>query len=708
MSCSVIYFLFAWTPSSYALALRMLGVVDDGLVLGSPRPIRSDEWVVFTPYIQAVVNNGFERYNETSIYHEDFRNFNSLPLWDWALLFKPQYWMFFISNPAHAFSFSHVFLIGLFLIGYYYLLQSFGFSSLWSAGGSLLLFFTGYVQTWLTTTGPLLAYFPWVVLVFISNYRPTIKIALLTYVLTVFLLSHLYASFIASLFFAGAVTLIAFCPKEISFKNIFVSLVAGSFSLLLVWLYYIDVIPLMTNTIYPGQRVISGGTVSFSMWMANFFPFFVSSNFEELIGSSIANIATSGSYLLLLTIIFIDYRSLVRGTENSISWNNNIARQCIVLMIGLALLSIWMLFPIPASYGKWLYWHKAIAQRHVFTFGLLLLTLTFVILRTIPLKINFNRLMLAICGVLAIWVLSKRVVFNVSLLEGFYDVLIILPLVIMFIIQRLLLLKDIQIASATCVILCAAVGNFLGFAHFNPIQSAKPIFEKHETKITEGLKRLAAAHPKGWLVAEGFPGALLNGWGYQSVAHVLIAPKTSFFKPFFPDLEESQFNHIFNRYAHIHVGALLHPTLFRINVIRVPLQSFFPNIYAPKIQADLNKADNYANFGNIDDIKISENKIEVVGWGHFDAKSSEDKLQLITDIPVRSSSIIVRPRIDLAIIHGNEFLLSGFKLTIDSDIESCRDATEIDLCLVFFSKNSSGFQLTNRFNPSACDKLTKK
>jgi len=142
----VLYVALAWTPSSYGVALTALGLPDEGLVAGVPRPIRSDEWMVWTPYVQIALENGFQRHDALSIYGEDLRNFNGLPLLDWALPFKPQFWGFFIADPAYAFSFSHAIFIVLFLIGYHRLLMGFGFARSWSAAGSLLLFFTSYAQ----------------------------------------------------------------------------------------------------------------------------------------------------------------------------------------------------------------------------------------------------------------------------------------------------------------------------------------------------------------------------------------------------------------------------------------------------------------------------------------------------------------------------------------------------------------------------------
>ena len=55
----ITHILLAITPSSYALALQLAGQEVKGLFFGTPRAIRSDEWMVLTPYYQIVVNNDF-------------------------------------------------------------------------------------------------------------------------------------------------------------------------------------------------------------------------------------------------------------------------------------------------------------------------------------------------------------------------------------------------------------------------------------------------------------------------------------------------------------------------------------------------------------------------------------------------------------------------------------------------------------------------
>lgn len=71
----ILYVAFALTPSSYSLAYEYLGLAPQNPVLGSARMIRSDEWIVFTPYIQIAVNNDFGQFNAHSPYHESLRTF---------------------------------------------------------------------------------------------------------------------------------------------------------------------------------------------------------------------------------------------------------------------------------------------------------------------------------------------------------------------------------------------------------------------------------------------------------------------------------------------------------------------------------------------------------------------------------------------------------------------------------------------------------
>ncbi len=170
-----VYTALLWTPSSYAILLERLAVEDTGLVWGEPRRIRQDEWQRWTPFFQAAVNNGFRRINQTSLYREDLRNVEGLPLADWGLAFKPYFWPFFLTDPARAFSFFHASLMALFLIGYERLFRALGSARSHAALASVALFFSSFSQLWWTTFGPVIAGFPWVVLLALARVAPNAR-----------------------------------------------------------------------------------------------------------------------------------------------------------------------------------------------------------------------------------------------------------------------------------------------------------------------------------------------------------------------------------------------------------------------------------------------------------------------------------------------------------------------------------------------------
>ncbi|MFD2836464.1 hypothetical protein ACFS3C_07655 [Azotobacter vinelandii] len=75
LCCGVIYVSQCWSPSSYGLVLRQIGVEDTGIVfLVSRGPFALMSGGVVTPFTQATVNNDFERYNKTSFLWRGFAN----------------------------------------------------------------------------------------------------------------------------------------------------------------------------------------------------------------------------------------------------------------------------------------------------------------------------------------------------------------------------------------------------------------------------------------------------------------------------------------------------------------------------------------------------------------------------------------------------------------------------------------------------------
>ncbi|PYJ89012.1 MAG: hypothetical protein DME70_02935, partial [Verrucomicrobia bacterium] len=119
---------------------------DAGVLLGSPQEIRSDEWVLQTPWI-------FSQASRTPAFSPTNPNVGSdvtplvtnLPVRHWSTLFRPQMWPFFLLSPERAFAFywnlkSFALLLGSFL--FFGVLS--GGKTLLDLAGALLLTFSPF------------------------------------------------------------------------------------------------------------------------------------------------------------------------------------------------------------------------------------------------------------------------------------------------------------------------------------------------------------------------------------------------------------------------------------------------------------------------------------------------------------------------------------------------------------------------------------
>ena len=94
---------------------------DSSAILGSPRGVRSDEWLVNTQMTVAQANNGFKRINANIGNGQDMSLIYDVPYKDWSAVFKPQNLAFFVMPLENAFAFKWWFL-GLILVASCYLL----------------------------------------------------------------------------------------------------------------------------------------------------------------------------------------------------------------------------------------------------------------------------------------------------------------------------------------------------------------------------------------------------------------------------------------------------------------------------------------------------------------------------------------------------------------------------------------------------------
>jgi len=667
------------TPSSYALALSAFGLPQEGLLRGWPKPLRSDEWAVWTPYVQIAVNNGFERVNLTSPYGEDLRNFNALPLRDWALAFKPQFWAFFAIDPAYAFSISHAVLYAAFLIGWPLALHALGFPAPLAIGGGLLLFVSSYTQLWWTTTGPLLSIFPWILLAVLSRLRPWLKLPLLVWLTAVWLISHLYPPIIITLGLLGATAILAFRRDALTPVNIAVSAAAAAIGAGIVWLYLAGPMAIMAQTVYPGARDLPGGLFPPLLLLAQIFPFLVTNGHESLIGHNYLEVATGGSYLAVITAIFLDHGALLREMRAPTAAGRRLLLSFAVLFGALLLLLPWLLLPLPAWAGKPLLLNLVHPHRFVFLLGALLLLLALTALAHAPLRFGPARLGIAAVVILGAWAVSKWGLAPSGAAPTIRELAILPALLVAAGLHARWRVRSELGLGGVGLIGAALFVNAITYLPYNPLQSAWPIFHRPVSPHAADLQSRQDAHPKGWLVAPGYAGALLNGWGFRSIAHVLIAPQRAFFRPLFPDLDEARFDAIFNRYAHMGLAPIATPVVPTPDLVVMPLHAFEAIVPPPAASLSETALTGAPAGGHIDTIRREGDMLIVTGWMQAEGRDAGRRLIAHVSGAQAIRSIETVRRSDVARVLGNPLLAdAGFALALTLAPGSAEPAT---LCL---------------------------
>lgn len=125
---------------------------DPSLVVGSPKLVRSDEWLVTTQLTVAQKEADFPRINKSFNGGEDMSIITDVPYKDWSVLFKPQNLIFFVLPLTFAFAFKWWLLLYLLLMGSYYFTLRLLPKKYWLAiGSSLLIGCSPFVFWWYQT-----------------------------------------------------------------------------------------------------------------------------------------------------------------------------------------------------------------------------------------------------------------------------------------------------------------------------------------------------------------------------------------------------------------------------------------------------------------------------------------------------------------------------------------------------------------------------
>ena len=330
-------------------------------IIGSPRPVRVDEWAYETPLIlnQTLKMHPFAAGDSYAGTHRVSLIANA-PILHFTTLFRPQFWAFFVLPIDYAFAAYWQFKALFLVTGVFTLLLLLTRSSVWSAFGSLWYFFSPFTQwaySWpsgipemaglVCLTVVFACYLtigknPWALLLAtIGAAGCAVNCVLCAYA------PHLVPLLWFAVFVAVAWSL-ANVSQIFRQRPIYPRLVAILVALGIVGFVGRTIfsqlrvaIHIISNTAYPGTRRLSGGVLPVQSLISNFFEW---TETEKHWPPALGNICDASGFLWLspITLFVLGRLCLPKLQKYSLA--------CLWALF--TFLVIWMVFPVPERYGE--------------------------------------------------------------------------------------------------------------------------------------------------------------------------------------------------------------------------------------------------------------------------------------------------------------------------------------------------------------------
>ncbi len=361
----------SWLVVGVALALFLIGVAGKfnfssvgiwntyldrkesvpGLIAGTPKFIRSDEWQLGVPWLLSQYNSKPQwPTNNPSVGAESSALLVGLPTKHWSAIFRPAHWGFFLFDFERGFSWLWMFRTVVVFAALTLLCAQIGAGSLLvGLAGAIWIFYSSFVQWWLASVAELLAYFSLACLslrqLFWANGKLALLIASISFVLfSVAFALVIYPPFQVPLLYLG-VAILPFLLDGISadsrIKGLLpcVSLaVAVTISAAVVVCFLAangEAVHLMSNTVYPGSRVSFGGEMTLVRYFSGFFDLLFK---QDLFPAQFGNMSETSSFIVLWPLALLRIGSVRAGIER---W------RCAPLLAFLFGVSFWAFFGIP-------------------------------------------------------------------------------------------------------------------------------------------------------------------------------------------------------------------------------------------------------------------------------------------------------------------------------------------------------------------------
>lgn len=529
----------------------------DGVIAGTPRAIRSDEWLVRTPLVVGQVERGFPRLAEVGVGAHDMSVLSDLPVANWAEVFHPQHVAYFVLPVEQAFAFEWWTTSALLLLGAYALLLVLLRDWRWSAVGAVVLWGSPFFHWWYYPA--MLGTASWALLAvasFLSSLNPEIsgwarwwRVGFAGYSTACFALILYPPVQIPIVFVALAVT-VGWCVQrrrfgvlELRRVLLNLALIAAFVGLVLVAFTVTrrEALRAISNSLYPGDRRVSGGGGGWGLLVDGWFGWSFISD-DEGMRPVLGNESEASSFLLLglfaLAAVPFLWRDLTRRF-----------REIRGVLVALTAITAVVAIHIFIGWGKVLstvtLLDRVTAQRAMLGLGvastLLLVLLAFLVSRS---TISRDRQVLATIAVLIVGGAGIIAFGAVESAKGVpIDVGSTIAALLMFVIPAAMLFWRPLVALAVL----ALVGVSLSVPA-NPL--VKGLHPLTRSVFIDDVGDITVTDTSGgWLTNDEGVASLLTAAGVDSVSMTNLYPNESAWRILDPSGANA---YVWNRYEHVY------------------------------------------------------------------------------------------------------------------------------------------------------------
>ena len=554
----LVFVLFKWHYVSLPIWNTLLpdgGEPSRGLVAGTPKQIRMDDYAVGAPWILSNANNGFPQENEalgglkTPLLTSPTKHIVSI--------FKLGYWGFLFLDAERGYAWMYdsspfVLLVSSFL---FFLVVS--RNSYWlSLTGALTLLLSSGTVRWSFIPSSMIGYccVAFVAAAYLLWERKPIRIAafslllvwiVCSYVLILYPPYQLPLAYLFGMVFIGYVinNRNAIFPLRSVIPKILMLTGAVSLAGVVLSLFFADVQETLTavsSTVYPGQRSETGGTGFVSNWYSEYYSWFFS---DQSFPKGWLNICELSHYLNFAPVV-IPLTVALFVINRQVDW----MLAATILFVGL--MWIWIEVGFPSGLAKASLMSMVPTRRAQIPMGvggIVLLFLYLNAIRTTQIRVPFWINALSAAGVIAFVGYTAYV--NVNDSDGLIKPYQTFLPVVFFIFMNGLLLFTIPVRYRTAIF-CAGLLIFL-----LPNLKANPL-SKGLSPITENafyktVRQFVEADPQArWLVnGSQFITYMVTATGAKQITGVKYIPnRKTVFKVLDPEMKRDS---AYNRYAHV-------------------------------------------------------------------------------------------------------------------------------------------------------------